>query len=165
MQQYRLECMTLFRAALVLATAGLNGCVTLSRIEPPVAPPPSTQDEVRVIADLVNDHRRRVGCKPLVWMSVVAAVAQRHSENMANHGFFSHTDHRGKDPFDRLTDAGIVYRSAAENIAYGQQSAEQVLHSWLSSSGHRRNIEDCGFAQHGIGLANTRWTHVFVNMR
>ena len=165
MRGHRLQDMKLWKAAAFVGIAGLSGCVMMSRIEPPVAPPPSTRDEVRAIAELVNDHRRRLGCPPLVWMSAVASVAQQHSENMASHDFFSHTDHRGKNPFERLAEAGIVFRSAAENIAYGQQTAEQVMQSWLSSSGHRRNIEDCGFAQHGIGLAHTRWTHVFVTTR
>ena len=145
--------------------SSMSSCMVAPRIDPPVAPPASVRDEVRAFAELVNEYRQSKGCKPLTWVSAVAAVAQQHSQNMVHYGFFSHTDHEGQDPFERLGAAGILFRSAAENIAYGQRTAEQVLQSWLSSSGHRRNIEDCGFAQHGIGLVGTRWTHVFVTMR
>ena len=117
-----------------------------------------------MFARLVNQHRKQVGCKPLTWIGAVAVVAQQHSEDMFNYSFFSHTNHLGKSPFDRLQGAGIRYRMAAENIASGQQTAEQVLQSWVRSSGHRRNIENCDLTQHGVGLSNNRWTHVMVTL-
>lgn len=154
------------RAILITASAMLLSSCALGipAIDPPIDPPASTRDEVRAFADLVNKHRRRVGCKELTWVSAVAAVAQQHSEDMVSQGFFSHVNHMGQDPFDRLRRAGIRYTMAAENIAAGQRTAEDVLASWLSSSGHRRNIEDCRLLQHGIGLANNRWTHMFVRL-
>jgi uncharacterized protein YkwD len=139
--------------------------VVPTRIEPPTAPPPSTRDEVRAFADLVNKHRRSVGCKDLTWVGAVADVAQKHSDDMNRNNFFDHANPKGQSPFDRLRLAGISYTAAAENIAAGQRTAEQVLASWLSSSGHRRNIEDCRMLQHGIGLANNYWTHMFVRLR
>jgi uncharacterized protein YkwD len=54
---------------------------------------------------------------------------------------------------------------AAENIAAGQWSAQQVLDSWLSSPGHRRNIENCGLLEHGVGLTQNHSTHVLVTLR
>jgi uncharacterized protein YkwD len=144
----------------------LTGCVVVAPpIESPVDPPPSTRDEVRAFTELVNKHRRQIGCKELTWVSAVASIAQKHSEDMYHNNFFSHTNHFGKTPFDRLREAGIAYTAAAENIAEGQRTAEQVLASWLSSSGHRRNIEDCRMLQHGVGLANNHWTHMFVRLR
>jgi uncharacterized protein YkwD len=98
-------------------------------------------------------------------VSAVADVAQKHSEDMSRNNYFSHTNQQGKTPFDRLRAAGITYTVAAENIAEGQRTAEQVLASWLSSSGHRHNIEDCRLLQHGVGLANYHWTHMFVRLR
>jgi uncharacterized protein YkwD len=149
-------------AALSLSLV-LGGCI-IQPIDPPVAPPPSARDEVEVFSKLVNEHRKKVGCKPLTWVGPVAVVAQQHSEDMFNFSFFSHINHLGKTPFDRLKAAGIRYRVAAENIAAGQRTAEQVLHSWLTSSGHRRNIENCELTQHGIGLSNNHWTHMLVTL-
>jgi uncharacterized protein YkwD len=144
----------------------LSSCIVApGTIKAPTAPPPSTRDEVRAFTELVNKHRRSVGCKELTWVSAVADVAQKHSEDMYRHNFFDHVNQEGKSPFDRLRLAGIAYTAAAENIAAGQGTAEQVLASWLSSSGHRRNIEDCRLLQHGIGLANNYWTHMFVRLR
>jgi uncharacterized protein YkwD len=142
----------------------LPAACMVQRVNPPVAPPAASPDQIRVVADMVNRHREKVGCKPLSWLSPVAAVAQKHSQDMAFHQYFSHKNLLGETPFDRLTKAGIKYRKAAENIAAGQTSAAQVVASWLQSSGHRRNIEDCGLQNHGIGLYQNHWTHVFVTL-
>jgi uncharacterized protein YkwD len=101
----------------------------------------------------------------LQWDDHIAAVAQAHSDDMARNNFFSHQNQRGQSPFERLNAAGIRYSSAAENIAYGQPTGQQVLQSWLTSSGHRQNIDNCGYTRHGVGLAANRWTHVFVGQR
>jgi uncharacterized protein YkwD len=146
----------------IVAILFLGGCT--APIKAPVAPPPSARDAVEVFARLVNQHRQKVGCKPFTWVGALAVVAQKHSEDMFAHSFFSHVNPAGKTPFDRLQDAGIRYRIAAENIAAGQQTAEQVLQSWLGSPGHRRNIENCELTQHGVGLSNNRWTHVMVTL-
>lgn len=132
------------------------------RIDPPKAPPPASPDQIREVAELVNEHRRKKGCKELTWLSPVAAVAQKHSQDMFANKFFSHTNLLGETPFDRLAKAGIKYQRAAENIASGQRTAVRVVESWLQSAGHRRNIEDCAMQQHGIGLYENYWTHVFI---
>ena len=147
-----------------LALFWTSGCIAIAPIDPPASPPLSGRDEVDAFARLVNDYRKTKGCKALAWVGPVAVIAQRHSEDMFNYGFFSHINHLGQTPFERLQSAGIRYRIAAENIASGQQTAEQVLQSWLSSSGHRRNIENCELTQHGVGLSNNRWTHVLVTL-
>jgi len=118
--------------------------------------------ELEIFVELVNDHRVSVGCEPLVWRPDVAEVARAHSQDMVERDFFAHTNPDGASPFDRLRLAGIDYSRAAENIAYGYRTAENVLDGWLGSPGHRANIERCALTQHGIGLVGTHWTHLFV---
>ena len=152
------------RTLLLALTLLPAACVSIQRVNPPVAPPAASPDQIRVVANLINRHREKVGCKPLSWLSPVAAVAQKHSEDMAFHQYFSHRNLLGETPFDRLQKAGIKYRKAAENIAAGQNTATQVVTSWLQSAGHRRNIEDCELRNHGIGLYENHWTHVFITL-
>jgi uncharacterized protein YkwD len=128
----------------------------------PTGPGPDIVPEVEDFAALVNAHRVGVGCPELAWNGGVAAVAQAHSEDMVDRGFFSHTNPDGKSPFDRLADAGLGYASAAENIAYGYPTAPAVLAGWLGSSGHKANIENCALTEHGVGLEGTHWTHLFI---
>ena len=129
---------------------------------PGTAAPSSQPAEVRSFVRLVNEHRVDEGCPALIWNERVAAVAAAHSADMATTGYFSHTNPAGQSPFDRLRAAGITFTAAAENIAYGQPTGQAVLTSWLGSSGHRTNIENCNYTEHGVGLVDTRWTHVFI---
>jgi len=128
----------------------------------PTGPGPGADPEVERFVALVNAHRVDVGCPELKWNGAVAAVAQAHSEDMVTRGFFSHTNPDGESPFDRLSAAGVAYSSAAENIAWGYPTAEAVLSGWLGSPGHKANIENCALTEHGVGLRDAHWTHVFI---
>ena len=127
------------------------------------AQPQAAQDFVR----LVNEHRVSIGLRPLEWDSDVAAAALFHSEDMRSRNYFSHIDPEGNEPWDRLNDQGVLYNAAAENIARGQRSGEQVLQTWLNSSGHRANIENGDYTHHGVGYVEegNYWTHKFVRLR
>jgi uncharacterized protein YkwD len=137
----------------------LAGCDARSD---PLVPEEELPAEVQDFVSLMNAHRVSVGCGPLSWNAAVAGVAQAHSEDMIARSYFAHDNPDGASPFDRLRAAGISYSGAAENIAYGYPNAAAVLDGWLNSSGHRRNIENCGLSEHGVGLEGTHWTHMFI---
>jgi uncharacterized protein YkwD len=147
---------------LKVVLAVLSFLVAACSDDPGLGPGPSVDANVALFVDLMNDHRVSIGCPPLGWNDGVAAVAQAHSQDMVDRGFFSHTNPDGESPFDRLSGAGIAYSRAAENIAWGHPTADAVLAAWLGSSGHRANIENCLLTQHGVGLVEQRWTHVFI---
>jgi uncharacterized protein YkwD len=151
---------TRWRVRPVAVFAALAPLVALACGDGPLGP--EDDPAVEAFVELVNDHRASVGCPRLEWRPDVAEVAHAHSLDMVERGFFAHTNPDGASPFDRLQAAGIEYSSAAENIAWGYATAEAVLAGWLGSPGHRANIERCALTQHGIGLVDTRWTHVFV---
>jgi uncharacterized protein YkwD len=147
--------------ALTLLACGDTG-------EPAAPPPPGPEPPALVspavaeFVDLVNAHRTSMGLAQLTWDAEVAAVAQAHSQDMVARGFFSHTNPDGESPFDRLRAAGIAYSAAGENIAYGYPTPASVLAAWLGSDGHRANIENANYTHHGVGLAGTDWTHLFI---
>lgn len=120
-----------------------------------------TEPEIGSFVDLMNAHRVTVGCEPLAWNVEVAAVAQAHSVDMVDRDYFAHTNPDGDSPFDRMGAAGISMSRGAENIAWGYPTGADVLRGWLDSPGHRANIENCSLTEHGVGLYETRWTHLF----
>ena len=66
-----------------------------------------------------------------------------------------------------LQDFGVHYSAAGENIAAGQRSPEEVMNSWMNSSGHRANILNKNFDTIGIGFVEggkygTYWTQLFT---
>ncbi len=57
--------------------------------------------------------------------------------------------------------AGLV----AENIAVGQTSPQALMNTWMSSSGHRKNILlGRGASQYGVGIADAgnAYTHGYL---
>lgn len=98
------------------------------------------QSYEREIFDLANSVRAKFGLKLFKWDDKAATSARKHSEDMAINNFFSHTNLKGKSPFDRMEDEGIKYSMAAENIATGQVSGIYAHEAWMNSLGHRLNI-------------------------
>ena len=127
-----------------------------------LGPDSDADPELLLFVDLMNDHRESIGCPRLVWNDNVASVAQEHSEDMIDRDFFAHTNPDGDSPFDRLQNAGVPYSSGAENIAWGYHTAAAVLDGWLNSAGHKANIENCSLTEHGVGLHQSHWTHLFI---
>merc|ERR1712176_1071674 len=115
----------------------------------------------------VNAERSNEGLGALCYNDKLINAAQIHSDDMASGNFLSHDGSDGSSPFERITDAGFSWNSAAENIAQGQQTVESVMTAWMNSSGHKANILSSFSKYFGLGLAysgNTPyWTQVFAN--
>ncbi|MFE7134819.1 CAP domain-containing protein [Streptomyces sp. NPDC057638] len=113
-------------------------------------PGSGTEAEAQVLA-LVNEERSKVGCSPVRFDSALATLAGDFSADMAQRGFFSHTDPDGRTPWDRAKRAGITYMGG-ENIARGQADPGAVMNAWMKSEGHRANILNCEYKKLGVGV-------------
>ena len=72
---------------------------------------------------------------------------------MALHDYFEHQDLSGRSPADRVRAIGYRETLVGENIAYGPQSADEVVQGWLDSPGHCENIMDPRFSEMGLAFA------------
>jgi len=132
----------------------------------------ASPDILNQVIVLTNEHRRAAGCPNLEWNPALATAAQRHADDMAANNYFSHTSRNGAGFAARIKAAGYRYRFAAENIAAGQQSPEEVVSSWMNSPGHRANILNCKLRHIGVGLGQnggsdfgTYWVEKFATAR
>ncbi len=116
----------------------------------PKAPSGESAAEARVLK-LVNQERAQAGCSPVRVDAELAELAGLFSTDMAERGFFDHTDPDGNSPWDRAEALGIG-GLGGENIARGQQSAEAVMQIWMNSPGHRANILNCDYKTLGVGV-------------
>ncbi|MGF3105997.1 SafA/ExsA family spore coat assembly protein [Rossellomorea sp. DUT-2] len=119
------------------------------------------------VIDLTNQERQRNGLSLLQLDWQLARVARYKSRNMRDVGYFSHRSPTYGSPFDMLKSFNIEYSQAAENIAAGQTSAEQVIREWMDSPGHRKNILTGSYTHIGVGYAKggsygTYWTQMFI---
>lgn len=135
----------------------------------PTKPAESTQDASlsaieQAVLDLTNVERQKAGLKPLQADQNLMNSARQKSTDMASNGYFSHTSPTYGSPFDQMKANGVTYKSAAENIAMGQRSAEEVVQGWMESPGHRQNILTPEFTHIGIGYDQNGnyWTQQFI---
>lgn len=134
-----------------------------------------TADEWGVL-ELTNAERARGArcgtdefgpAPPLAMEPLLRLAARLHSTNMAENGFFDHTDPEGRGPGDRVTEVGFRGSFIGENIARGQPTPEAVMAAWMSSPGHCRNIMNPRYHFLGVGLAHSpagepNWTQNFA---
>ncbi|MDI3423145.1 CAP domain-containing protein [Streptomyces luteolus] len=115
----------------------------------PQSPDTGQAAEAEVLS-LVNQERAQAGCSPVKADAALADLAADFSEDMAERGFFDHTDPDGDTPWDRAEQAGVS-NLGGENIARGQSNAQSVMDSWMNSPGHRANILNCDYKTLGVG--------------
>jgi uncharacterized protein YkwD len=109
-----------------------------------------TQIETDILK-LINAHRAALGLTLLELNNTESSAAATHSNNMAS-GKISF----GHDGFQKriktiARQLGNITASA-ENVAYGQMGAKEVVDTWLHSPEHKRNIEG-DYSLTGIGVA------------
>jgi uncharacterized protein YkwD len=113
---------------------------------------PVTAGPAESVLSAVNSARAKAGCGPLRINPKLAAAAKSHARAMAEQDFFAHAGKDGSRLSSRIAGQGYSFRSAAENIAAGQETVGEVVTGWLQSAGHRRNILDCGMSETGIAV-------------
>jgi len=119
---------------------------------------------------LVNVERQKYGLAPLKANWELSRVARFKSQDMAEKNYFSHTSPTYGSPFKMITDFGLTYTAAGENIAMGQKTPAEVMKGWMNSSGHRANILNKNYTEIGVGLAVNKngqnyWTQMFIHPR
>lgn len=118
------------------------------------------------VIELVNAERAKEGLKPLVYdASIEKAALVRAKEIQTS---FSHTRPNGTGFITAMQEAGVTYRRAGENIAWGQRTPEEVVKVWMNSPSHRANIMNVNYGRIGVGhLTNARgtsyWVQLFAN--
>lgn len=106
---------------------------------------------------LHNKERQKKGVDQLEKDNDLQAYAQKHAEWMASRNSLTHS---------RLNIGGTNFSSMGENIAEGYETIEDVIHGWMTSTGHRRNILNNSYTHAGFGYAKKNngppyWCAVF----
>lgn len=116
------------------------------------------------VVRLVNAQRAQNGLKPLAENWELSRVARYKSADMASRRYFSHESPTYGSPYQMMRSFGISFRSAGENIAYGQRTPAAVVGAWMNSSGHRANILNSSYTHIGVGYheAGNYWTQMFI---
>ena len=127
-------------------------------------PDESAKSYVEQVVDLVNAERAKVNLPALTMSQEVNQAAQIRAVETTQS--FSHTRPNGSSFSSVLTENGISYRRAGENIAWGQKTPEAVVNAWMNSEGHRANILNANFTTIGVGYylngSTPYWVQLFT---
>lgn len=123
--------------------------------------------QAEAVLKLVNAERKKAGLQPLTLSNKLTNIAYTKAKDMAEKNYFSHQSPTYGSPFDMLKQFGVSFSAAGENIAAGQKSAEEVMNSWMNSSGHKANILNANYTQLGVGFYRggsygTEWVQLFI---
>jgi uncharacterized protein YkwD len=112
----------------------------------------------------VNSARAANGLAPLVVDAALENAARAHTQNLLDHGAFTHDfiDPNGHVPFVAWIARYYHGPCAAENLATGTPSlsADEAVQMWLASPGHRANLLSPGTTTVGVELESENGTWI-----
>ena len=117
------------------------------------------------VVELVNQERTKAGLNAVTLDQNIASVALVRAKEIETSS--SHTRPNGSKFSTALTEQGVTFKGAGENIAWGQKSPEVVMQAWMNSEGHRANILNKNFTKIGVGYYQNAagrnfWTQLFT---
>ena len=122
-------------------------------------------DLINEVYEITNNYRSLVGVPSLTLDSSLVEAANIRAKELSDS--FSHTRPNGSSCFTVLSELGISYGTAGENIAAGYSSSQSVMEGGRSSIGHYQNIISSKFKKIGIGvnIINNQyyWVQIFSN--
>lgn len=123
---------------------------------PALAIPPDDIDRDLAVEEKINEIRDQYSLPRFTNSQKITKAALRHSNDMADNNFFSHTGSDGSTAGVRLDQACYNWQEYGEIIAAGYQSPASVVDAWMDSMDHRDIILEPDLADFGAGYAYNR---------
>lgn len=134
----------------------------------PAATPIPSDDAAneQQIINLINQQRSGNGLSPYVVVYELTQSSRKHSHDMADNNFTSHTGSDGSTPGDRMRAFGYHWTRAGENTGWGFSGDPQTMVNWwMNSPPHRDAILSTNFQDMGVGYAinySSDWGHYWT---
>lgn len=151
-----------------LAAAALTGAAGAVHPDRPVQGSSSVSASIQSssaaseVVRLTNSARSQNGYAALVEDGALSDAAAVRAREIARS--FSHTRPSGASFSSALSESGVSYLRAGENIASGQKSASEVVNAWMNSPGHRANILNSSYSRIGSASVNIDGTLYWVQL-
>lgn len=154
-----------------LAAAAFTGAAGAVHLDRPVQGSSSVSASIQSssaaseVVRLTNSARSQNGYAALVEDGALSEAAAVRAREIARS--FSHTRPSGASFSSALSESGVSYLRAGENIASGQKSASEVVNAWMNSPGHRANILNSSYSRIGSASVNIDgtlyWVQIFAD--
>jgi uncharacterized protein YkwD len=179
----------LFLVFFLFGCGGSNDILEKANVEPVEAPDISSSLKKEYLDAINRARKEEQDCgvygklgpvDDLSWSDNLYNAAYEHSYDMAKNELLEHdgsgkkSDHSANvlhpgvgSTFDeRAKVNGYDFSALGENIAYGQNSTQEVIDGWLESDGHCKNLMSSNFKEVGMAMVKSSdgvryWTQVF----
>lgn len=151
-----------------LAAAAFTGAAGAVHLDRPVQGSSSVSAGIQSssaaseVVRLTNSARSQNGYAALVEDGALSDAAAVRAREIAHS--FSHTRPSGASFSSALSESGVSYLRAGENIASGQKSASEVVNAWMNSPDHRANILNSSYSRIGSASVNIDGTLYWVQL-
>ena len=139
-----------------------------------MALPPESGDFRTDMLSMVNFIRAK-GCNcggkslpavpKLTWNGQLEQAAINHANDMAKHNRLDHVSSDGSEIDNRADKAGYKWMELGENIAFGQQSLQQVMQDWLKSTSHCKQLMSNKVTELGAARNGKYWVQDYGKKR
>ncbi len=124
---------------------------------------PSNDERIQEVVNIINRERSSRGLKNVSANDKLMKAASIRAAELEKN--FAHQRPDGSDFYTVLGEINYNYQMCGENIAWGQETASEVMQDWMNSDGHRANILG-DYKEVGIGLykdadGNLFWVQIF----
>ena len=120
--------------------------------------------DIEYILNKINSIRNENGIASLTLDDLLTSTAQNKARDMVENNYFSHNSPTYGSPFEMMKNAGVIYKTAGENIA-GNPSIDDAISSFLESENHKKNILSNSYNYIGIGLEKSeKYGYILVLM-
>lgn len=117
---------------------------------------PHEVGESRVLSGSASSNFAQIrpsnGLGPISPDASLEQAALQQARYMAEAGRMTHSTSFGRSFGTRVRDNGIR-GVAAENVAIGGFTIDELFRRWMNSPGHRRNMLDPAFSHYGLAMA------------
>lgn len=125
----------------------------------------SNQKVINDVIGYTNQYREEAGTiSPLKYDYSLTLAANIRALEMAWSIKYSHIRPNNTDCFTIYRELGIVFFSAAENIAAGSANSKTISEAWKNSPGHYANMIDPTYTKIGVGYANVNGNNFWVQL-
>ena len=114
--------------------------------------------------NLINEERTKAGLKPVKYDYGLTKAANIRAAEMRDNNYFEHERPNGDKWYTVLSETGVKYSHAGENLARGFTNVNRAHTALMNSPTHKRNILMEDFRYVGIGVAKSGDTYYFVQL-
>ena len=102
------------------------------------------------IMSSTNKLRVRERLNRLKTSNLLTESACLKLDDMVAKDYWAHDAPDGTEPWTFFNKVGYRYRSAGENLAYGQKTVEGLMEDWMNSPTHRDNLLASKWDEQGV---------------